>query len=92
MKPLGKPLPPVEEIAPPSQQEQDAVIASWNANCPLFYVGLMEADSIDSKNSKARFLYDKLNLRYVHRKTGRVLTQHEVNRAFIVWTNKVSGK
>lgn len=91
MKPLGKGLPPVKDIAPPSQEEQDKVIALWNANCPPFYIGLMEAAPLGEKNTTARFLYDRVNLQYIHRKTRRVLSKREVGQAFVAWTKKVSG-
>ena len=92
MKKLGKPRPPVEEIAPPVQSEIDAIVALWNANCPPFYVGLMEAQLATDANPTSRFLYDKRSLKYIHRKTGRVLDQKEINAAFLAFSNKMAGK
>jgi hypothetical protein len=92
MKKLGRPLPPVEEITPPDKAEIDAIVALWNANCPPFYAGLMEAQLTTDENPKSRFLYDKRTLKYTHRKTGRILDQKEISTAFLAFKNKMAGK
>lgn len=89
---LGKPLPKINEVIPPSQEEEDKAIARWNANCPPFYRGLLEAQSINEPNPTAAFLYDRFNGHYVHRKTGRILTQREIRDAFIVYSRNLTSK
>jgi hypothetical protein len=88
----GKALPPVETIAPPTQQEIDGAVILWDANCPPYYVGLLDADSVTVKDSKKKFLYDKARLVYIVRKTGRELSRREVNQAFVEFNKKVSGQ
>jgi hypothetical protein len=92
MKKLGNPLPPVKDIAQPSEAEIDALVAKWDANCPPFFVGLMEAQLTTEPNPTAKFLYDKSRMQYIHRATGRVLTRNEINEAWIAYTDKVSKK
>jgi hypothetical protein len=89
---LGKPLPPVKEIIQPSQEELDKVNARWDAFAPLFYKGLLDAQNITTKNPTARFLYDKRKMRYIHRKTGRVITLHEIRQAYIAYSRKLAGR
>lgn len=89
---LGKPLPKANEIATPSEEEVNKVIARWNANCPPFYVGLLEAQSINEKNPTARFLYDRAKMQYTHRKSGRVLSASEIRKAFIATSQKLVSK
>jgi len=90
MKKLGKPLPPVIDVPPPTQDEINIIIAKWNANCPPAYVGLMEAQLITEPNPTAKFLYDKAKMIYIHRKTGAVLTRKEVNEAFLYFSDRMS--
>jgi hypothetical protein len=72
----GKPLPPVEEVTPPDTQRLDELVAMWNANCPKFYVGLLEAGRPNS-----RFVYDAPTLTY-RVKGGRKLTREEVSKVY----------
>lgn len=88
---LGRPLPPVKDIAPPSEEEIDKYIASWNANCPPYFRGLLESQSANDPGATSRFVYDRTRMRYIHRKTGRVIPQGEINRAFIEYGRK-AGK
>lgn len=88
----GKPLPPVEEIAPPSQEELDKVNAEWDANCPSFYRGLLDAQSINTSNPAARFLYDRARMKYIHRASGRVLTEKDLRDAYVAYNRKITGR
>ena len=83
----GKPLPPVKNIDPPSEQEIDELIAAWDANAPLFYRGLLSAGSPSS-----RFDYDRANMVYIVRETGRRLSRDEVNAVFIETMRKIGAR
>lgn len=89
---LGKPLPKVSEVVPPSNEELDKVNARWDAFCPPYYRGLLDAQSVNAPNPTAAFLYDRANVRYIHRKTKRVLTNREVLDAYIAYSRKMRGK
>lgn len=89
---LGKPLPPVKDIPAPTEDEINVRVAEWNANCPPFYRGLMETQLLTDPNPTAKFLWDSVNLHYVHRKTGRVLTQREVLDAYIAFNNRITTR
>lgn len=92
-KPLGKPLPRANNIPPaPSEQELDAAVARWNANCPPWAVGLMEAEPIEKKGGMSKFIFDRANRRYIVRKTGKVIPWSEVQKAFAEYQRKVSGR
>ena len=88
----GKPLPEVKDITPPDEQRIDELIAMWNANCPLFYVGLLEAGRPNS-----RFVYDKATLTYSVKpygvlQQGRKLTRAEINKVYIETMRKTGAK
>jgi hypothetical protein len=72
----GKPLPPVKDVTPPDTQRLDELIALWDANCPPFYKGLLEAGTATS-----RFVYDKSTMAYSV-KGGRKLTRAEVKQVY----------
>lgn len=83
----GKPLPPVKDITPPDEQRIDELVAMWNANCPKFYVGLLEAG-----RSNSRFVYDAPTLTYRVQATGRKLTREEINKVYIETMRKIGAK
>jgi len=83
----GKPLPPVKDIAPPSEQELDELAALWDATVDAKYKGLLDAQPLGTPNATARFLYDRANMRYIDRATGRILTRQEVKAAFNQFVN-----
>jgi hypothetical protein len=72
----GKPLPPVKDVTAPDTQRLDELVALWDANCPPFYKGLLEAGSETS-----RFVYDKSTMTYSIR-GGRKLTRAEVKQVY----------
>jgi hypothetical protein len=88
----GKPLPPVEEVTAPDTQRLDELIALWNANCPKFYVGLLEAGRPNS-----RFLYDKATLTYSIKpygvlQQGRKITRQEVSKVYGETMKKIGAR
>lgn len=91
-KPLGKPLPktPADYIPPlPTQDEVRVDIAHWNANCPPWAVGLLEAEPIENKGGKSKFVFDKTRNTYTVRRTGRVILRGDILKAFQEYQRKV---
>jgi hypothetical protein len=84
------PLPTDEDVSPPTQAEIILLSKKWDANCPPFFVGLLDAQSTTDPNPTARFLYDKRKMQYIHRKTGRVITRKEIKEAFLYYIEKVA--
>lgn len=95
MKKLGKPLPKITDDfipSPPDKARLDLLINTWNANCPPFYIGILEAGHIKDKKSKSKFAFDPNRGIYILRATGRVITQKELTKAFADYMDKVSKK
>ena len=88
----GKPLPLVEEIAPPSAQELDELTARWNANVDQYYVGLLEAQPLGTPNATSRFLWDRSRLEYIHRTSGRRITRKEYTAVYMRFVETMSRK
>lgn len=81
---LGKPLPPVKDIPPPTEAEIDLMVANWNTYAPAKYRGLLEARPIGTDDPKARWFYDAERGRYVS-KTGHVVTPQELRAAYLAY-------
>jgi len=88
----GKPLPAPtdEDVQPPTQAERALLIQRWNENCQPYFVGLLEAQLINEPKPTAKFLYDKRNMTYIHRRTGAKIDREQVKQAFLYYLRKVS--
>lgn len=75
----------------PSEQELDAAVVRWNANCPKFFIGLLEATSETDKKSKSKFVRSADGLRIYLRRGHKRITRKQINDAYIAYTKKVSG-
>lgn len=84
----GSALPPVKDVAPPTLQELDELVAKWNATVDKYYVGLLEALPVGTPGTH-RFEYDSVKMEYVHRSSGRRIKFKEVKRVLMMFTEKV---
>lgn len=87
-------LPPIrsDAILPyPSDEELDAAVARWNAYCPKFFVGLLEADSETDKESKSKFVRSADGLRIYLRRGRRLIPRRDIMRAYIAYSKKAAG-
>jgi hypothetical protein len=80
---LGKPLPPVKEVAAPTQSEIDLMIANWDAYAPAKYRGLLAARPVGTKG--ARWFWDSARRRYISAKSGHVVTPKELRAAYLAY-------
>lgn len=79
--PLGRPLPPVKDVAVPTEQQLDELSALWDRRVPEL-AGLMEAKPLGSEQSLAsRFWWDEVKRRYIRASNGRVVTTAELRAA-----------
>lgn len=81
---LGKPLPPVNDILIPTQQEIDLMIANWDAYAPAKYWGMLIARPFGTDDPKARWFYDDIRKRYVSR-NGHVVNPKELRLAYLAY-------
>lgn len=75
----------------PSNQELDAAVARWNAYCPPFFVGLLEADIETDKTSKSKFVRSADGLRIYLRRGMKRIPRREIMRAYIAYSRKAAG-
>jgi hypothetical protein len=84
---LGKPLPPVTEVKPPTQEEIDNLVRKWDDYCPQKYKGLLAAKALGSEE-KSNFYWDVKNKRYSD-KTGRILSGKEIRQAYLEYLKAI---
>lgn len=71
----------------PTDEEIDQLIATWDANVPADYRGLLESPSLTKLSQtgeeyNGRWVWDDRNKQYIDRRTGRPLSQTELHRIF----------
>ena len=86
---LGKPLPPVKDVQPPSQADIDLMIANWDAYAPAKYRGMLAALPVGTDDPKARWFYDAERGRYIS-KSGHVVTPKELRAAYLAFKRAMS--
>lgn len=84
---LGKPLPPVQEVKPPTQEEIDSLIRRWDDYAPSKYKGLLAAKDINS-GEKSNFYWNPKTKEYSD-KSGRVLSGKEIRAAFLAYLKAI---
>lgn len=95
-KALGKPLPEVNEIAPPGEQEINNLVSLWDRYAPRRYAGLMNAESksvlaATGAKPRGKFVWDEQNLVYIVAKTGRVIGLDELHNALRAFVQRIGS-
>jgi len=86
---LGKPLPPVKEVPPPTQQEIDLLVSNWDTYAPAKYRGMLSAVPYGTIDNKARWFYDADRRRYISR-AGHVVSPKELRLAYLAFKKAMS--
>lgn len=86
---LGKPLPPVKKVDPPTQQEIDLLISNWDTYAPAKYRGLLSARPLGTDDKEARWFYDADRRRYISR-AGHVVTPKELRLAYFAFKKAIN--
>jgi len=84
---LGKPLPPVTEIKPPTPEQIDELVRKWNDYAPPKYKGLLEAKPLGSEEP-ANFYWNPKTKQYSD-KTGRILSGKEIRQAYLEYLKAI---
>ena len=75
---LGKPLPPVAEIAVPTQEELDNLSEQWNKLVPEEWRGLLDPKPLGYTGTPApQFYYDNMRGVTIRARNGQVVTTKE---------------
>jgi len=84
---LGKPLPPVTEIKPPTPEQVDELVRKWNDYCPPKYRGLLEAKPLGS-DEPSSFYWNQKTKQYSD-KMGRILSGKEIRQAYLEYLKAI---
>jgi hypothetical protein len=84
---LGKPLPPVTEVKPPTQEQVDELVRKWDDYAPAKYRGLLSAKALGS-DEKSNFYWDVKNKRYVDA-NGNIITPKEIRQAYLEYLKAI---
>lgn len=71
----------------PANEDVDHLVATWDANAPEDYRGLLEAPSLTKlsqtgEDYAGRWVWDDRKGQYIDRKTGRPLSNADLHRVF----------
>lgn len=88
-KKLGNPLPPIEDPAPPNDEEINRHVALWNATVPE-YAGYLEAKPPGTAG--ARCWYDEVKRIMTIAKTGKVVTMAMKRKAMLLFQKRLKSK
>jgi hypothetical protein len=81
---LGKSLPPIKDVPPPTEAEIALLVSQWDTFAQPKYRGMLSARPLGTKDETARWFYDVENRRYVSRK-GREVTPKELRAAYLAF-------
>lgn len=85
-RPLGKPLPPVGDVAAPTVEEIDRTISQWDQVMPE-WAGLLDAKAPGTPG--ARFWYDEVKRITTFAKTGKVVTMAQKKKLMIEYQKRL---
>lgn len=89
-KPLGKPLPDAKDIPAPSAEQIDRFVASWDANVPEKWRGLLDAKPVGwTGTPNPRFYYDEIRRVTIRASNGRVVTAAEKRAAYLAYMQAI---
>ena len=77
-------MPPVKKVNPPSQEDIDALISSWDTFAPAKYKGMLSAVPYGVIDNKARWFYDADKRRYIT-KAGYIVNAKEQRAAWLAY-------
>ena len=85
-KQLGKPLPPVQDVAGPTPEEIDKIVAEWDSIMPE-WAGLLDAKAPGT--SGARFWYDDVKRITTFAKTGKIVTMKQKAKLMLEYQRRL---